>query len=81
MDRIKPSRSEHLPNWRLYGRQASTLYRDPVREVQHARQEREPNRDTCPLEGLTEEQIGNGEDYMSVMRENLEALRTGLGCE
>jgi zinc transport system substrate-binding protein len=34
-----------------------------------------------PLEGLTEEQIGNGEDYESVMRENLEALRTGLGCK
>jgi zinc transport system substrate-binding protein len=33
-----------------------------------------------PLEGLTEGQIGNGEDYESVMRENLEALRTGLGC-
>ncbi len=33
-----------------------------------------------PLEGLTEDQIGNGEDYESVMRSNLEALRSGLGC-
>ncbi len=33
-----------------------------------------------PIEGLTSEQIGNGEDYASVMRENLEALRSGLGC-
>jgi zinc transport system substrate-binding protein len=33
-----------------------------------------------PLEGLTEDQIGKGEDYESVMRTNLEALRSGLGC-
>ncbi len=34
-----------------------------------------------PIEGLTPDQIGNGEDYASVMRENLEALRAGLGCK
>jgi zinc transport system substrate-binding protein len=33
-----------------------------------------------PLEGLTEEQIAAGEDYFSVMRENLVALREALGC-
>ena len=33
-----------------------------------------------PLEGLTQEQIDAGEDYLSVMRENLESLRDGLGC-
>jgi zinc transport system substrate-binding protein len=33
-----------------------------------------------PLEGLTEEQLAAGEDYFSVMRENLAALREGLGC-
>jgi zinc transport system substrate-binding protein len=33
-----------------------------------------------PLEGLTEDQLAAGEDYVSVMRENLAALRTGLGC-
>jgi zinc transport system substrate-binding protein len=33
-----------------------------------------------PIEGLTEEQIAAGEDYLSVMRRNLEALRSGLGC-
>jgi zinc transport system substrate-binding protein len=33
-----------------------------------------------PLEGLTAEQVSAGEDYLSVMRENLEALRDGLGC-
>jgi zinc transport system substrate-binding protein len=33
-----------------------------------------------PIEGLTEEQAANGEDYFSLMRENLAALRTGLGC-
>jgi zinc transport system substrate-binding protein len=33
-----------------------------------------------PIEGLTEEQAAKGEDYFSLMRENLAALRTGLGC-
>jgi zinc transport system substrate-binding protein len=33
-----------------------------------------------PLEGLSEAQIDAGDDYASVMRDNLEALRTGLGC-
>ena len=33
-----------------------------------------------PLEGLTEQQVANGEDYFSVMRMNLEALREALGC-
>ena len=33
-----------------------------------------------PLEGLTDKQIAAGEDYFSVMRENLAALRKALGC-
>ena len=33
-----------------------------------------------PLEGLTEEEIEAGEDYFSVMRKNLAALREALGC-
>ena len=33
-----------------------------------------------PLEGLTEEALDGGEDYFSVMRANLAALREGLGC-
>ncbi|HXV34940.1 MAG TPA: metal ABC transporter substrate-binding protein [Gaiellaceae bacterium] len=33
-----------------------------------------------PLEGLTEEELDRGENYFSVMRSNLEALRAGLGC-
>jgi zinc transport system substrate-binding protein len=33
-----------------------------------------------PLEGLTEEEIDEGADYFSVMRENLGALRKALGC-
>jgi zinc transport system substrate-binding protein len=33
-----------------------------------------------PLEGLTDEELDDGADYFSVMRENLEALRTALGC-
>jgi zinc transport system substrate-binding protein len=33
-----------------------------------------------PLEGLTEEEQAAGEDYISVMESNLEALRVALGC-
>jgi zinc transport system substrate-binding protein len=33
-----------------------------------------------PLEGLGEDAIAAGEDYFSVMRQNLAALREGLGC-
>lgn len=33
-----------------------------------------------PLEGLTPERIAAGEDYLSVMRANLAALRQALGC-
>ena len=33
-----------------------------------------------PLEGLVQDQLDAGEDYVSVMRENLETLRSGLGC-
>ncbi|MEO8291193.1 MAG: zinc ABC transporter substrate-binding protein [Gaiellaceae bacterium] len=33
-----------------------------------------------PLEGLTEKEIAAGENYFSVMREDLAALRKALGC-
>jgi zinc transport system substrate-binding protein len=33
-----------------------------------------------PVEGLTHERIEAGDDYLSVMRENLAALRKALGC-
>jgi zinc transport system substrate-binding protein len=33
-----------------------------------------------PIEGLTDEQLEAGEDYASVMRENLAALVDALGC-
>jgi zinc transport system substrate-binding protein len=33
-----------------------------------------------PIEGLTEEQLDAGDDYASVMRENLAALQEALGC-
>jgi zinc transport system substrate-binding protein len=33
-----------------------------------------------PLEGLTEEELERGENYFTVMRANLEALKEGLGC-
>lgn len=33
-----------------------------------------------PLEGLTQSEVAAGEDYLSVMRANLAALREALGC-
>jgi zinc transport system substrate-binding protein len=33
-----------------------------------------------PLEGLSADRIADGADYFSIMRENLRALRKGLGC-
>jgi zinc transport system substrate-binding protein len=33
-----------------------------------------------PIEGLTQSEIANGEDYFSRMRANLRALEEGLGC-
>ncbi len=33
-----------------------------------------------PIEGLTDDQQDRGDDYFSLMRENLSALRAGLGC-
>jgi zinc transport system substrate-binding protein len=33
-----------------------------------------------PLEGLTEDELARGEDYFTVMRANLEALRQALRC-
>lgn len=44
---------------------------------------RETGADTAvlnPLEGLTEEQAERGEDYLTLMRDNLAALRKALGC-
>jgi zinc transport system substrate-binding protein len=33
-----------------------------------------------PIEGLSQERLDAGEDYLSVMRSNLAALRAALGC-
>ncbi len=33
-----------------------------------------------PIEGLSQERLAAGEDYLSVMRANLAALRKALGC-
>jgi zinc transport system substrate-binding protein len=34
-----------------------------------------------PIEGLSQERLDDGEDYLSVMRDNLETLREALGCD
>ena len=44
---------------------------------------RETGADTAvldPLEGLTEEEVESGADYLSVMRDNLASLRKALAC-
>jgi len=33
-----------------------------------------------PLEGLTDRELRRGDDYLSVMHQNLTKLRTALGC-
>ncbi|MBA2424161.1 MAG: zinc ABC transporter substrate-binding protein, partial [Actinobacteria bacterium] len=33
-----------------------------------------------PLEGLSDDRLADGEDYLSVMRTNLAVLREALGC-
>jgi zinc transport system substrate-binding protein len=33
-----------------------------------------------PLEGLTQDELDRGEDYVSVMTRNLRVLRQALGC-
>jgi len=33
-----------------------------------------------PIEGIAQDRLNNGTDYLDVMRENLDALRTGLAC-
>jgi zinc transport system substrate-binding protein len=33
-----------------------------------------------PIEGLTEDEVARGEDYFTLMRQNLVALRAALGC-
>jgi zinc transport system substrate-binding protein len=33
-----------------------------------------------PLEGLTTDELAAGDDYLSVMRANLAAIREALGC-
>jgi hypothetical protein len=34
-----------------------------------------------PLEGLTKQRVAAGDDYVSVMGDNLAKLRTALGCQ
>ena len=57
--------------------------RAPGHRAELARAAREAGVETAvlnPLEGLTEEELDRGENYFTVMRSNLEALRAGLGC-
>jgi zinc transport system substrate-binding protein len=65
-------------------RSATTVFVEPLlsREVGET-VARETGAETAvldPLEGLSKEALDRGEDYFSVMRANLGALREGLGC-
>jgi zinc transport system substrate-binding protein len=63
---------------------ATTIFVEPLLSAEVAEAvARETGAHTAvldPLEGLTDEQLEDGEDYLSVMRANLAALREGLGC-
>jgi zinc transport system substrate-binding protein len=45
-----------------------------------ARETRARTAELNPIEGLSEDELADGENYFSVMRSNLEALRRALGC-
>ncbi len=63
---------------------ATTVFVEPLVSARVAQTlARETGTTTAPLnpiEGLTEGELAAGEDYLSLMRENLETLRGGLGC-
>jgi zinc transport system substrate-binding protein len=63
---------------------ATTVYVEPLvsRELAEtvAREAEVDVATLNPLEGLTAEEAEAGDDYFSVMRTNLAALREGLGC-
>jgi zinc transport system substrate-binding protein len=63
---------------------ATTVFFEPLVSAELARTvAREAGVTTAvlnPLEGLTADEIDAGADYFDVMRENLDALRSALGC-
>jgi zinc transport system substrate-binding protein len=66
------------------GSGATTVFVEPLLSPEVAETvARETGAETAvldPLEGLTEDALDRGEDYFSVMRANLAALREGLEC-
>ena len=63
---------------------ATTIFAEPLVSDEVARTVARESGATLatldPIEGLSEEQLEAGEDYLSVMRANLNALREALGC-
>ena len=63
---------------------ATTVYREPLVSPKIAETvASEAGAATAvlsPIEALTRPELGRGEDYFSIMRANLAALRKGLGC-
>ena len=63
---------------------ATTVFTEPLVSSQLAETvAREAGVDVAtldPIEGLSEERLAAGEDYISVMQANLETLREALGC-
>ncbi|HYI74351.1 MAG TPA: metal ABC transporter substrate-binding protein [Gaiellaceae bacterium] len=63
---------------------ATTIFAEPLVSDEVARTVARESGATLatldPIEGLSEEQIEAGEDYLTVMRSNLATLREALGC-
>jgi len=83
---------ESEPSARALARLVDTVRRDHVRTVFFeklvsprlaqtvAREAGVETAELDPLEGLTQDELDRGEDYVSVMKRNLRVLRQGLGC-
>lgn len=78
-----PRELENLAD-RVRAAGATTVFAEPLVSDRVARTiAREVGADVAildPIEGLSQERLTAGEDYLSVMRDNLAALRVGLGC-
>lgn len=63
---------------------ATTVFTEPLVSTRLAetvaREARAEVTTLDPIEGLTDEQLAAGEDYLSVMRRNLSTVREALGC-
>jgi zinc transport system substrate-binding protein len=80
---VSPGKLEEVVD-RVRGSGATTVFVEPLVSPRIAETlARETGATTAvldPIEGLTEDGAAAGDDYFSLMRRNLDALRKGLGC-